>query len=187
MGDDLSSGAKLGIGLAILCFLVIIVISLLTVVRNLTNSGASQFEAGANQLMASTYDDYDQKVVSGTKVNSALKLFSSDAVAIVVTTGKCVENNTLGGYCYGALLEGYTADGNAANTSYKRATALTRNTGDTFFTETQKSPLTYNTNTKPTTVSGTEQFIRDNGKFLAELIKDGTGTIIGISFTQQAT
>jgi hypothetical protein len=37
------------------------------------------------------------------------------------------------------------------------------------------------------TVSGSAQYVRDNGKYLAELIKDSTGTIIGISFTQQAT
>ena len=48
------------------------------------------------------------------------------------------------------------------------------------------SPITYNLNIKPMTVSGSAQFVRDNGKYLAELIKDTTGTIIGICFTQQA-
>ena len=37
------------------------------------------------------------------------------------------------------------------------------------------------------TVSGSAQYVRDNGKYLAELIKDSTGTIVGISFTQQST
>ena len=186
MGDDLSTGAKIGIGLVILCFLIAIVLSLLTVVKNITNSGANQLESGLGQMMATTYDDYDQKIVTGTKVTSSIKLFSSEAIAIIVVTGKSIEEGTKGGYCYGALIEGYTSSGDDTNLSYKRTTALSRLTGDTFFTETPQAPIKYNTNTKPISVSGGAQFVRDNGKFLAELVKDGTGTIVGISFTQQS-
>ena len=153
MGDDLSTGAKIGIGLVILCFLIAIVLSLLMVVKNITNSGANQLESGLGQMMATTYDDYDQKIVTG----------------------------------YGALLEGYQQEGQNGNYSYKSSTALTRNTGDTFFTASPVTPVTYNLNTKPMTVSGSAQYVRDNGKYLAELIKDSTGTIVGISFTQQST
>lgn len=185
MGDDLSTGAKIGIGLVILCFLIAIVLSLLMVVKNITNSGANQLESGLGQMMATTYDDYDQKVVTGTKVSSAIKLFSSEPIGIVVITGLCQENSINGGYCYGALIEGYEQEGTNGNYSYKNSTAPTRNTGDTFFTANPKTPITYNLNTKPLTVSGTAQYVRDNGKYLAELIKDPTGTIIGICFTQQ--
>ena len=186
MGDDLSTGAKIGIGLVILCFLIAIVLSLLMVVKNITNSGANQLESGLGQMMATTYDDYDQKVVTGTKVTSAIKLFSGEPVGIVVITGLCKDNNINGGYCYGALIQGYTQEGNNGNISYKSSTAPTRNTGDTFFTMSPVSPVQYNMNTKPLSVSGSAQYVRDNGKFLAELIKDSTGTIIGICFTQQS-
>ena len=185
MGDDLSTGAKIGIGLVILCFLIAIVLSLLMVVKNITNSGANQLESGLGQMMATTYDDYDQKIVTGTKVTSAVKLFNGEPIGIVVVTGLCQSNNVNGGYCYGALLQGYTKTGSAGNESYKSSTALTRNTGDTFFTTAPVTPVSYNLNTKPMSVSGSEQYVRDNGKFLAKLIKDSTGTIIGISFTQQ--
>ena len=176
MGDDLSTGAKIGIGLVILCFLIAIVLSLLMVVKNITNSGANQLESGL-----------DQKIVTGTKVTSAIKLFSGEPIGIVVVTGLCQDAGTNGGYCYGALLEGYQQEGQNGNYSYKSSTALTRNTGDTFFTASPVPPVTYHLNTKPMTVSGSAQYVRDNGKYLAELIKDSTGTIIGISFTQQAT
>lgn len=186
MGDDLSTGAKIGIGLVILCFLIAIVLSLLMVAKNITNSGANQLESGLGQMMATTYDDYDQKVVTGTKVTSAIKLFSGEPVGIVVITGLCKDNNINGGYCYGALIQGYTQEGTNGNISYKNSTAPTRNTGDTFFTASPVSPVQYNLNTKPLSVSGSAQYVRDNGKFLAELIKDSTGTIIGICFTQQS-
>lgn len=189
MGDDLSSGAKIGIGLVILCFLIAIVLGLLTVVKNITNSGASQMESGLNQMLQTTYDDYDQTIVTGTKVLSAVKLFSGQTVAIVVTTGKGIsDDGRLGGYCYGALLEGYTnISSDSSNMLYASSTALTRKSGDSFFTAVQVTPVTYNLNTKPMGVSGTAPYVRDNAKFLAELIKDDTGTIIGVSFTQQTT
>lgn len=185
MGDDLSTGAKIGIGLVILCFLIAIVLSLLMVVKNITNSGANQLESGLGQMMATTYDDYDQKIVTGTKVTSAIKLFSGEPIGIVVVTGLSIEEGTNGGYCYGALLDGYEQGGSQGNYYYKNSTALTREEGDTFYTANPVTPVTYNLNTKPMTVSGSAQFVRDNGKYLAELIKDSTGTIIGIAFTQQ--
>lgn len=187
MGDDLSTGAKIGIGLVILCFLIAIVLSLLMVVKNITNSGANQLESGLGQMMSTTYDDYDQKILTGTKVTSAIKLFQSEPVAIIVVTGLAYDAGTKGGYNYGLVLENYTASGDENSKSYSSTTALTRNAGDTFFTAAPMSPTTYNTNVKPLTVSGSAQYIRDNGKFLSELIKDSTGTIVGISFTQQTT
>lgn len=192
MGDDLSTGAKIGIGLVILCFLIAIVLSLLLVVKNITNSGANQMESGLSQMMATTYDDYDQQIVTGTKVNSAVKLFSGESIAIVVVTGLCQDNNIKGGYCYGYLLDSYTQSGTAAaGYSYSRAGELTKaDPADTYYTEAPVSASAstkWNLNTKPMSESGTNQYVRDNGKFLAELIKDTTGTIIGISFTQMVT
>lgn len=188
MGDDLSTGAKIGIGLVILCFLIAIVLSLLMVVKNITNSGANQLESGLGQMMQTTYDDYDQKVVTGTKVRTAVKLFAAEPVGIVVVTGLCNDEGVKGGYCYGALLTGYSEEKSGKETSYRSNTALSKNeTTDTYYTAEPVTPTQYNLNVKPMDRSGTKQYVRDNGKFLSELIKDTTGTIIGICFTQQTT
>lgn len=187
MGEDLSTGAKIGITLIILCFLIAVVVALLFVVKNITNSGAAQMEAGLDQMTQSTYDDYDQKVVTGTKVSSAVKLFEGQAIGIVVISTQAQANSVNGGYCFGQLLNGYSAgvnDVDNTQTVYSNSTALTMNTGDSYYTS---SPQTgkWNLNTKPMSISGSNTFVRNNGKFLAELIKDSSGTIIGIAFTQQ--
>lgn len=201
MGDDLSTGAKIGIGLVILCFLIAIVLALLMVVKNITNSGANQMEAGLDQMMATTYDDYDQKVVTGTKVVSAVKLFSSEPIGIVVYTDLCksavgkATQAAPGGYCYGRLLEKYTNKLELTsvaneNTAYYSQEALMKSTDtDTYYTsklheDTSKAPL-YNTNTRPLTASGQQTYVRTSAKFLAELIRDSSQTIVGISFKQQ--
>ena len=109
MGEDLSTGAKIGIILIILCSLIAIVFALLTMMKNITNTGSAQLQNSLDQMLLTNFDDYNQKTVSGTQVRSAIRLFEGQDVALVVKTGLCnTDNNFLGGYCYNALLSGYT-------------------------------------------------------------------------------
>ncbi len=192
MGDDLSTGAKIGIGLVILCFLIAIVLALLMVVKNITNSGANQMESGLDQMMSTQFDDYDQKIVTGTKVTTAIKLFQSENVGIVVNT-KHSGNDTI--YNYGLLLHSNEDGGDETDCVKKGAGEL----GDAY--QFKKVPderdagatrkaavpnkIVFNLNTKPISASGTDYFIRTNGKFMSYLMKDSTGTIVGIYFEAQ--
>ena len=192
MGSDLNEGVKIGIGLVIIIFVVSVVLGLLMIVKNLTNSSASQLESGLNQILNTTYDDYDQQIVSGTKVTSAVKLFQGESIGIIVITGLCQEStDAQGGYCYGLVINGYENVGSSTEMAYVAKTigtstsALQRDSTGTYWIGAPGS--TFNLNTKPMSVSGSAQYVRDNGKYLAELVKDTTGTIIGIVFTQQAT
>lgn len=108
MGEDLSTGAKIGIILIILCSLIAIVFALLTMMKNITNTGSAQLQNSLDQMLLTNFDDYNQKTVSGTQVRSAIRLFEGQDVALVVKTGLCNTNTFLGGYCYNALLSGYT-------------------------------------------------------------------------------
>lgn len=200
MGDDLSTGAKIGIGLVILCFLIAIVLSLLMVVKNITNSGANQMEGGLNQMMQTTYTDYDQKVVSGTKVTAAVKLFEGENIAIVVNT-HFGGNDSI--YNYGLILKAGGALGPMAadtNDTYGDTCEIgsvgswTSSSGDTVFGlrpdtvsygATPSSPAKFNLNTRPMEASGFPTYVRSNAKYMAYLIKDSTETIIGIYFDQQ--
>lgn len=110
MGEDLSTGAKIGIILIILCSLIAIVFALLTVMKNITNSGSAQLQSSLDQMLLTTFDDYNQKTVSGIQVKSALRIFEAQDVAIIVKTGLCNTGGDtfLGGYNYNAVLCGYT-------------------------------------------------------------------------------
>lgn len=184
MEGDLSTVVKIGIGLVILVFIVGIVFSVVKLGRNIANSGAEQLESSLDQLSNSQLDDFDQHRVTGTKVTLAIKQFEKMPLGIVVVTGMCQQDNVNGGYCYGQLLDGYAATGDKNNVAYKNSSALKRKEGSTLFTAQMASPKKYNSNTKPTLVSGSQQFIRPNAPFLAELIQDNTGTTVGVSFTQ---
>lgn len=201
MGDDLSTGAKIGIGLVILCFLIAIVLSLLMVVKNITNSGANQMEGGLNQMMQTTYTDYDQKVVSGTKVTAAVKLFEGENIAIVVNTHfGGADQNTV--YNYGLQLQGFASPkdlDNDATKTYGKVMPLNGGInsawdgGNDFglrkdkvsYGATPVSPAQFNLNVRPMEASGFPTYVRANAKYMAYLIKDSTETIIGIYFDQQ--
>lgn len=193
MGEDISTGAKIGIILIILCSLVAIVFSLLTMMKNITNAGSSQLQNGLDQMLASTFQDYDQKVVSGTQVMSAMKIFEGQPVAFVTITAACkkVGSTYPNGFNYGALLTGYTActtEQAADGAAYKLGSALTKATGASSYTANlanASGAYVYNMNLKPCNGSGTSSFIRSSAKYLAELIKDDTETVVGICFTQQ--
>ncbi len=207
MGDDLSTGAKIGIGLVILCFLIAIVLSLLMVVKNITNSGANQMEGGLNQMMQTTYDDYDQTVVSGTKVKSALKLFQGENIAIVIDSNfEKQEGQHV--YNYGLLLQDVagsnvstaanqyvTGDDNGKaygevfkvdNVSYANDAHFNAD-GVSVRCTTRDGAAKFNLNTRPVEASGKDTYVRDNAKYQSYLIRDRTDTIVGLYFKLSTT
>lgn len=194
--EDISTGAKIGIGLVVLCFLVTITLSLLMIVKNITNSGSSTLQSGLDQMLQTQFDDYDQTVKTGTEVNSAVKLFNGQAVAILVRTKACQESEEgLWAYNYGALLEKsakaeYEVGEESIETyGLQNATPLTRlRTTDSYYTMNlagNGGGIKFNLNVRPTSITGGQAFVRSSAKFIAELIKDNTGTTVGIVFTQQ--
>lgn len=132
MGEDLSTGAKIGITLIILCTLIAIVFSLLTMMKNITNSGASQLQGSLDQMLLTQFDDYNQKTVSGTQVVSSIKVFEGQDVAIVVrpalaVKGQVNSTSVIGGFNYGSLLSGYYVDDPKAMSGYGNIYTTTQN------------------------------------------------------------
>lgn len=210
MGEDLSTGAKIGITLIILCSLIAIVFSLLTMMKNITNSGASQLQGSLDQMLLTQFDDYNQKTVSGTQVVSSLKVFEGQDVAIIIQPALAAKKDYKGGFNYGALLEGYAVNDNAikgygkiytnANTvSLADCKVYDSNQTSAFdgiylhssqtyyvgkFADTNAELLARNDNTRPTAASGKPSYVRASAKYRAMLIKDESDAIIGICFTE---
>lgn len=199
MGEDISSGAKIGIILIILCALIAIVFALLTMMKNVTNTGSTQLQSGLDQMLSSQFQDYDQKIITGTQLISAMAIFDGQPITFVVHTSLSMSNAaTANGYNYGvriktgATLGTYdqktTEGSNAGGKTQVLKNKLLRPVGSSAYQaalDVTDGVYSYNLNTKPMTTSGTDTYIRGSGKFLAELIDDPTGEHIGICFTQQ--
>jgi len=190
MEGELGSGARIAIALIVIGVIISVIFVILGFTRGTTNQGITTVQNSMDSMSLAQFDDYDQKILSGTQVISAIKLFEGRPVAAVVRTIKVMNAtaaNPIGngtGHNYGALLVG-------TNKSTYLTTAMNRtNTGDSFYTHNIDTTgdggnMTFNNITLPVTRSGTDTFIRPTAKFLAELIKDNTGTIVGVCFTQQ--
>lgn len=204
MGEDISTGAKIGITLIILCALIAIVFALLTMMKNLTNQGSTQMQSGLDNMLTSQFQDYDQKVLTGTQLMSSLAIFDGQPICIVVRTtltdnidgGKGLSYGvrimTGTGGTYGNQTKLDSSDSMKAKTAagdvYLLADKLVKPTGKSYYEAAQDvnaGVFNWNVNTKPMAAKGTPPYIRGSAKFLAELIKDPTEEIIGICFTQQ--
>ncbi len=184
MEGELGSGARIAIALIVVGVIIGIVFVILGFTRGATNQGVGTVQNAMDQMQTSTFDDYDQQIISGTQVLSAIKLFEGRPIGIVVVT--TLSKGAGYGINYGALF---------GNTDSNKK--LTIGTGgylqkagtNSFYTKnintSDNGTMTYNMDVLPAKKSGTEAYIRPTAKFLGELVKDTSGTITGICFTQQ--
>ncbi|GMQ55944.1 hypothetical protein AN1V17_03360 [Vallitalea sediminicola] len=187
MEGEMGTGARIAIALIVLGVLISVVFTILGFTRNTTNQGITTVQNSLESMQLAVYDDYDQQMMSGTQSLSALKLFEGRPIGLIVRTAsqrsnpKVITDSSDEGFNYGAIFKNATSD-------YK-VTGMTKETGESWYVKNlntgDSGTMTYNMNYIECKKSGTKAYIRPTAKFLAELIKDSTGTIVGICFTQQ--
>jgi hypothetical protein len=178
MEGEMGTGARIAIALIVLGVLISVVFTILGFTRSTTNQGITTVQNSLESMQLAVFDDYDQQIHSGTQVLSALKLFEGRPIGILVVTKSSDPN----GYNYGAQFEGVNA------TSRLLSPVPDKEDDDSFYTidlKVSNGTLSYNMDYLKTKTTGDDQFIRPTAKFIAELIKDETGTIVGICFKQQ--
>jgi hypothetical protein len=198
MEGELGSGARIAIALIVVGVIIGIVFVILGFTRGATNQGVGTVQNAMDQMQTSTFDDYDQQIISGTQVLSAIKLFEGRPVGIIVITtlskkagyGMNYGAQFLDSVSSGTTMYQMTVDSSMSTTfSDTGDSELTKETGKSYYTENLRTntsgTMTYNMDTLETKKTGTAKYIRPTAKFLGELIKDSSGTITGVCFTQQ--
>ena len=135
------------------------------------------------------FEDYDQKWVPGTKVLRALKLYEGTEFGIVYQT---VATRSSGGYAenYGGIFQGSGAYSHGYRILNFSAWKTRAHADDTFYTkgfikDAAGKVIRYENKVVTRRSPGDLEYIPPDGRFYAELIRDVTGEIIGICFTQQ--
>ena len=195
MEGELGSGARIAIALIVVGVIIGIVFVILGFTRGATNQGVGTVQNAMDQMQSSTFDDYDQQIISGTQVLSAIKLFEGRPIGVIVVT--TLSKSQSFGMNYGAQFLDTSSTTNRITVDTTMSTTfsttgdseLTKVSGNAFYTENLKTndsgTMTYNMDTLDTKKTGTPKYIRPTAKFLGELVKDSSGTITGICFTQQ--
>lgn len=179
---------------------VVAVVSIGTILFNTSKGDANEnqvaLQGQLGDLKQSKYNDYDQKLVSGTQVTAAYNLFKSENIGIVVKTCK---GNWV---CYNAVLSPFSASESLASIPFK---GLTLNATSKQITSSVSFINADSANGSLSFVldgSGDQSIIRKNGvttgmykngsidyvnstaTFRSYLILDSGDVIIGIVFVQ---
>lgn len=215
MGDESIDLSKLGTALFAFGFVLVIGLTIFTVGKSITNSGADKVTTQLNTVEQSEFEDYDQQTVLGTKVKAAYSNFEGKPFAIIVTTRSMVDNELNPGNCPGLDLtgtiegrdfvkmidlSGLSATNSAGNTladywgvNYNAVleggSLLLENgafqTDGTF--ETDNGSIQYYNQVSNMRKQGNAEFIPTGARYMSTLIKDSTGSTCGVVFVQTST
>ena len=215
MGDESIDLSKLGTALFAFGFVLVIGLTIFTVGKSITNSGADKVTTQLNTIEQSEFEDYDQQTVLGTKVKAAYSNFEGKPFAIIVATRSMIDNvgdetkcpgldrvGTPGVDAFmkinmGGLTATNSQGGTVENYWGVNYNAVLNNnnltltngafiTQDTFVTSTSGSIQYYN-QVSNMRKQGTSEFIPTGAKYMSTLIKDSTGSTCGVVFVQTSS
>lgn len=93
MEKEISSGTMLGIVLIALAAVIGLGFGVFSIAKGVANEGTVGVQDNLSAVSESSFDDYNDKIVTGTMVKSAVQNFSGKSVAILINTtamDKCV-------------------------------------------------------------------------------------------------
>ncbi|WFR59064.1 hypothetical protein QA584_08260 [Anaerocolumna sp. AGMB13025] len=207
MGDESIDLSKLGTALFAFGFVLVIGLTIFTVGKSITNSGADKVTTQLDIVGQSEFDDYDQQTVLGTKVKAAYSNFEGKAFAIIVATRSMIDHVGTPTDCPGLDTDAVTQIGmiglNATNSKgdivkdywginynalLEEKTIEMKNgaflTTGTFVTDKDTGSIDYYNRVSNLKKQGTAEYIPTGAKYMSTLIKDSTGSTCGVVFVQ---
>lgn len=86
MEKEISSGTMLGIVLIALAAVIGLGFGVFSIAKGVANEGTVGVQDNLGAVSESSFDDYNDKIVTGTMVRSAVQNFSGKSVAILINT-----------------------------------------------------------------------------------------------------
>ena len=229
MEGEISRGAMLGIVLIALAAIIGLGFGIFAIAKGVANEGTANVQDQLSQVSLAIFNDFDQKVVTGTQVLSAYSNLAGKPYAILIATRSYLDGNDEGlskaPEVYtnvkietsddedpkdpedpeDTTLEDITDDDDNVYLKFLNYNALLGPAKDAEGNEgkvavleysngifIQKYPflmdasgkIEYNTVTDKLSKSGQVEYVPSTARFEANLIKDPSGTIMGIAFQQ---
>ena len=208
MEKEISSGTMLGIVLIALAAVIGLGFGVFSIAKGVANEGVVNVQDNLGSVSESAFEDFDQKIVTGTQVKSAYKQFQGKPVAVLINTQAM--NNGVAFYSEHIDKHGFVDNVAAAPApatpdtlpdtpatgvvTYVNYNALlgegniTLSSGvfsfDGSFVVGSSGKIVFDSNIGGQSKAGNSEYINTGAKFDANLIKDSSGTIVGVVFTQ---
>lgn len=214
MEDNVALGIRISVTVVLVASLVAIVLTLMVIGQSILGSGQNKLQTGLTQVQQQDLMQYSNVVKKGSTIKSAINMYQGEPIAILVKTsalstadagfgdGNNASTQPTSGkgkyFNYGCLLvNAGTVQGTDGKSHVVLNSSSTQNGGGLKTLQGQahlESTLYIQNGVKQTNYDtsgissvGNAESILDNGLFYCQLIKDITGEIIGICFTQQAS
>lgn len=243
MEKEISNGAMLGIVLIALAAVIGLGFGVFAIAKGTANEGVTGVQENLQTVNSTAFTDYDQKIVTGTQVVSAIQNFEGKNVSILVATSTMKNDSvvsklstgagvnkaysTKGGKVpgvyalsskdavtgYSMITSGKTDLDGSKNTAFINYNALLAGTtdikgdeegsgkgdfvetgGSIYFDNncfrtskgfsTENGRVLFNNITGNLGKSGMMEYIASGARYQAYLIKDDSGTLMGIAFEQ---
>lgn len=192
MEKEISSGAMLGIVLIALAAIIGLGFGIFAIAKGVANEGTTNVQDQLTQVSLSLFNEYDQKVVTGTQVMSAYNNLAGKPYTIWISTS-AVRKNVAEGNTSGLSDAARVTYGDTIYMVYNAniaedATFTFKNgmfvLSGTFLMDETSGKISYNAVIGNLSKSGQLEYIPSSARFDANLIKDSSGTIMGIAFRQ---
>lgn len=211
MKNEASDTTMLAVTVIALAVVVVIGFGIFQYARSILNTGANNLTSALDSVNASAFTEYDQTTVSANQVRAAFQNFDGSAIALLVKTQALgVAGNKVTSFASTNNERYYMTDGTKVFINYNailfdgtvNSTASSKkavaSTGDGVpklvledgvyrfskgFSNTGGVITFYNVMTDINRTGMTE-YIAAGSKFTSNLIKDDSGTILGIVFEQ---
>lgn len=191
--------AKAAVAVLLVILVIGAIIALVYLALNWYNSGSDKLSDQVNSITASSYSQYDDAQVSGTKLITSLDEYRSSDISIIIANKEVnggfytgTPSTIKGAYAYCAIPSdakdvnnGYTTDvtyndSGAFEGKYTVSSITTTTEGDTMPT------VNHNTNFSPVKNKGTaDTYVKRTANWYANLVYDeSTGDVCGILFQQ---
>lgn len=199
MSEDVSAQIRTGVTIIVVASLVAVLLNLMVIAQSIVSTGMGTLQSGVDSVMLQEYEQFNQKNMSGTQVKSALSLYSSRDVGILIATKMSQDSSPAVYFNYGTLLKKDGTSGSTTAVNHTEAGDVTMKMGADVLKGTKKSGESFYTmeydidqyqciktcyNTKHTVVTSDIEYVLESARFRAELVKNKSGNIVGIVFTQ---
>lgn len=196
MEKEISNGTMFGIVLIALAVIIALGFGVFSIAKGTANEGVTKVQTQLTNVQASEFTDYDQTVVTGTQVKSAISNFEGKAVAILIQTAALVnETGGAGNVTDERLIETDEEGDDNIYMNYNALLAvgtdgdLTASNGkylanEGFDVDAESGNIKFFNAIANINKSGMQEYVNPGSKFNANLVIDPSGTIIGVVFKQ---
>lgn len=207
MEKEISSGTMLGIVLIALAVVIGLGFGIFALAKGTANDGVVNMQENLGLVAQSQFDDYDQKTITGTQVMGAYKNFAGKPYAVLIATQAYIDGNTV---VNGNVVKAF--GGVVGSTTTQKATKSDGTTvvdlkplnynallaGNIYldkgyyvtsggFNSSAAGDVSFYTISENMNKRGAAEYVSSGSRFQANLIKDGSGTTIGLVFRQVGT